>query len=332
MEITLGFKPSVQRLTEIAEQFGTLPQSGQHFIHGRASRFFNIHSLTIEHEMVGLLMGDLCWDSPLHTLTKSMDTNEFWMLTFIFSEESHTYSLHNGTASHRINAHKSTLFYSSKMAIEIGWPLKKHSRFVSISFHRDWLRKKLAGTTALAANSPLMSLLQAESGIYLRGIPLFERMDAFDSLFKESSSLMWPLATEAQCYELIYDFMGQLVSIYQDNNDNAIANYDRKNVMDVENRYFLATQPLPDLEFLAGEAWMSLSKFKKCFKLIYGAAPYDYHLKLRLDIAADLLLQDKWTMGEIATQLGYATVAGFDKIFKKKFKMSPTEYLKQRQG
>lgn len=327
MEITLGFNPSDDRLTEIANQFGTLPQSAHHFMHARGTYFFNMHALTIERGKVGLLLGDLCWDAPLHTLTKPMDTNVYWMLTFIFSEDSHSYSLYNGTANHRIDAYKSTLFYSSKMAAKIVWPDKKHSRFVSVSFHRHWLRKKMA---AAAPDSLLMSLLQAESGIYFRGLPLLERMNSCDSLFNETHSLMWPLAAEAQCYELIHDFIGQLVSIYRDTNEKAIAAWDRKYIMDVENRYFLATEPLPELEFLAREAHMSLSKFKRCFQLIYGSAPYEYHLKLRFDIAVELLLQNKWSVSEIAVQLGYASVASFNKIFKKKFKMSPTEFIKQR--
>lgn len=98
--------------------------------------------------------------------------------------------------------------------------------------------------------------------------------------------------------------------------------------MMIESRYFVITQPLPSVEFLAREAGMSLSKFKKCFKEIYGLPPYEYHLNQKLETAKTQLLQNKWSVSEIASQLGYTSSANFDKAFKKRFSMSPTAMLK----
>ncbi len=329
LEITLGFKPSWDWITQTAKQFGVPQQSAGEFKHTTGCYFFNLYGLIIEPEMVGILFGDLCWETPLQTLTEPLTTNKYWMLTFVFSDDSHTCNVYSGTTTHQVNAHKSTLFYSSQIAATMVWPPKKRSRFVSISFSRDWLYKKLEITKTPVAHS-LINLLESETGIFFRGLPLFERMNAFDILLKENNSLTWALTVEAQCYELIHDFINQLMAFKSDEANNNIQDIDKKNVMDVENRYFLATQPLPKLPFLAREAHMSLSKFKHCFRQIYGASPYEYHLNLKLDIAAVLLQQDKWLVSEIAGQLGYASIASFNKIFKKKFKMNPTDFIKER--
>lgn len=329
MEINLGLRPSAIRMAKVAEQFGAVPQSPHEFSYSKGSFFFKLHSLLIESDKVAVILGDIFWDTPLTTLRKSIESNDYWILSFVLSEEPHTCFLINSNSRHQIKALKSTLFFSSKMTADTVWPVKKRSRFVSISFHRDWICEKLGVNAESPNNSPFISMLNSENGVYFQGISLFERIVSFDRLFADTRSLSWPLSVEAQCYELIVDFIGQIATLQSDVADNKFSQSDMKQVMEVESRYFLATRMLPPLEFLAGEANMSLSKFKKCFRQIYGAAPYEYHLNLKLDIARNLLLQNKWTIAEIATQLGYTSIASFNKVFKKKFNMNPTALINE---
>lgn len=329
MEINLGLRPSATRMAKVAEQFGTVPQSHHEFSYSKGLYFFKLNSLIIEPEKVSVILGDIFWDTPLNTLKQSIETNDYWILSFILSEAPHSCFLINKNTKHEIKSHKTTLFFSSKMTEDTVWPVKKRSRFVSISFHRDWICEKLGVNAETPNNSPFINMLNSENGVYFQGISLFERIVSFDKLFADTRSLSWSLSVEAQCYELIVDFIGQIATIQSDVADNKFSQSDMKHVMEVESRYFLATRMLPSLEFLAGEANMSLSKFKKCFRQLYGTAPYEYHLNLKLDIARSLLLQNKWTIAEIATQLGYTSIASFNKVFKKKFNMNPTALINE---
>ncbi|WP_428659440.1 helix-turn-helix domain-containing protein [Runella sp.] len=329
MEITLGLRPSKNWMAQVAEQFGTVPQSPYGFNYSKGNFFFKLNSLIIEPDKVAVVLGDICWDAPLNTLKESIQTNDYWILTFTLSEEAHTYYLINNKTKHEIKAYKSSLFYSSKMTVNTVWPVKKRSRFVSISFHRDWLCEKLGINTDNENEAPFISMLMSESGVYFQGISLFERIFSFDKLFEDTRDLSWSLSVEAQCYELIVDFINQIAPPLSEVTEGKFSQSDIKQVMEVESRYFLATNMLPPLEFLAGEANMSLSKFKKCFRQIYGSAPYEYHLNSKLDIAKNLLLQNRWTVAEIATQLGYTSIASFNKVFKKKYNMSPTTLINE---
>ncbi|AEI51345.1 helix-turn-helix domain-containing protein [Runella slithyformis] len=329
MEITLGLRPSDIWLAKVAEQFGTVPQSQHEFNYSKGSFFFKLYSLLIEPDKVAVVLGDIFWDAPLNTLRKSIESNDYWVLSFILSDEPHNCFLMNNNTRHQIKARKSTIFYSSKMAADTVWPVNKRSRFVTISFQRDWICEKLGVNAESTDNSPLISMLNSENGVYFHGVPLFERLVSFDTLFTDTRPLSWLLSVEAQCYELIVDFIGQLATFQSNATDHKFSHKDMKRVMEVESRYFPATCMLPSLEFLAGEANMSLSKFKKCFRHIYGAAPYEYHLNLKLDIARRLLLQNKWTIAEIANQLGYTSIASFNKVFKKKYNMNPTTLINE---
>ncbi|MCP1385167.1 helix-turn-helix domain-containing protein [Runella salmonicolor] len=329
MEILLGLRPSHNWMAQVAEQFGTEPQSPNEFSYEKDDLLFKLNSLIIEPDKVAVILGEIRWATPLNTLKKSIDTNDYWILSFVLSEAPHTYSLIHNNTTHQIKALKSTLFYSSKMTVDTIWPTGKRSRFITIGFHRDWICEKLGVDATTSSNSPFVTMLQSENGVYFQGISLFERIVSFDNLFSDARSLNWALSVEAQCYELIVDFISQIATIKSDLSNNKFSQCDIKHVMEVENRHFIATEMLPPLEFLAREANMSLSKFKKCFRQIYGSAPYEYHLNLKLDIAKKLLLQNKWTVAEIATQLGYSSIASFNKVFKKKYNMSPTAIVNE---
>ena len=328
MEIKVNLKPSDTWMSELAEQFGGKAHSPTEFYHKEGESFFRLNA-TVFDKKVMLLMGDINWSKPLNTLKMSLGTNDYWTLTFISSEGMHTHELVDEKNKQQIQSRKSALLYSSKMTVNTHWPNGKRSRFVAMSFHKEWLYEQLGiGTANFTGNSSLFKLLSSEAGIYIQGVSFFEHTISIDKLFEDKNVFTWRLTTQAQCYRLIADFMGQIGKKDTLEENNKINHRDLKQIMMVESQYFVTTQPLPNVDFLAREAGMSLSKFKKCFKEIYGLPPYEYHLNQKLEIAKMQLLQNKWSVSEIASQLGYTSSANFDKAFKKRFMMSPTAMLK----
>ncbi|WP_428666353.1 helix-turn-helix domain-containing protein [Runella sp.] len=329
MEIKLSLKPSKYWMAEVAEQFGTEAESPTEFYHTEGNSFIKLNAMLFDRE-VSVLLGELCWYKPLNTVKEAQNTNDYWTLTFVQSEDAHTYYLLDNKTKQKTQTHKSTVLYSSKMAIDTHWPIGKRSRFVAISFHREWLYDKLGISVDNLNNySPFINLLTSEVGVYLQGVSFFEQSISLDKLFEGSSSFTWKLLAQAQCYKLIADFISQIGRNDSEMHLNRINQNDLKQIEEIESRYFIVNKPLPNLEFLASEANMSLSKFKKCFKQVYGLPPYEYHLNQKLEVAKNQLLQNKWTVSEIASNLGYTSAANFDKAFKKKFMVSPTRMLKE---
>lgn len=315
-------------MAELAEQFGAKAHSATEFYHTEGESFFRLHA-TLFDKKVAVLMGDINWGKPLNTLKMPLGTNDYWTLTFIYSEEMHTHELMEEKNKRQIQGCKSALLYSSKMTVNTHWPVGKRSRFVTLNFKREWLYEQLGiGNPNFTGNSALFKLLASETGVYIQGVSLFEHTISMDKLFEDTNSFTWKLSAQAQCYKLIADFMRQIGKKESLEEPNRINHHDLKRIMNIESRYFVISQPLPNVEFLAREAGMSLSKFKKCFKEIYGLPPYEYHLNQKLEVAKTQLLQNKWSVSEIASQLGYTSSANFDKAFKKRFMMSPTAMLK----
>lgn len=330
MEIKLSLKPSKDWMGQVAEQFGVEAKSASEFYHSEGHSYVKLNATIFDRE-VAVLIGDLCWHKPLNTVNLSLGTNEYWTLQFVHSEDAHTHYLTGGAAQKHTQAFKSSLFFSSKMTVNTYWAVGKRSRFVAISFSRDWLYEKLglSETKNNETNSAFLNLLSSEAGVYMKGMALFEQSLSLNKLFEDVHTPTWKLSAQAKCYQLIADFIDQIGYTTIEELGMKLNQSDLKRIVAIENKYFVATKPLPNLDFLASEAHMSLSKFKKCFKQVYGLPPYEYHLNQKLELAKNQLLQNKWTVSKIASQLGYTSAANFDKAFKKKFAMSPTSMLKK---
>ena len=82
------------------------------------------------------------------------------------------------------------------------------------------------------------------------------------------------------------------------------------------------------MENLARQLPMGYSSFRIAFKKICGESPNQYHLKLRLNRAKDLLTTTALNINEVADQTGFESVYYFSKVFKKKMGVSPNAFRK----
>lgn len=81
----------------------------------------------------------------------------------------------------------------------------------------------------------------------------------------------------------------------------------------------------PSNRALAQEASMSLSKFVKNFKLIYGTTPYEYYQEHRLNYARDLINSNLASITEAGKLIGYKSLSHFSIAYKKQFGVLPSK-------
>ena len=82
------------------------------------------------------------------------------------------------------------------------------------------------------------------------------------------------------------------------------------------------------LEEFAKMSHRSLSKFKRDFFNHYNTTPGKWLLNKRIDHAANLILKDSLNITQVAFESGFEDVSHFSRVFKKKYGMSPSSYLK----
>lgn len=72
---------------------------------------------------------------------------------------------------------------------------------------------------------------------------------------------------------------------------------------------------MPTISQLAAQANMSTSKFRNLFIKVFGMSIYQYHLNARLELAKQLLIENKHTIVQIAYKTGFYRSQSFAKAF-----------------
>ncbi|WP_428657687.1 helix-turn-helix domain-containing protein [Runella sp.] len=84
----------------------------------------------------------------------------------------------------------------------------------------------------------------------------------------------------------------------------------------------------PSINVMAKMAGMSVSKFKNLFYELYATTPHQYIVDKKMKYAKGLLQTGKYSITQVAYQVGYHHPSGFTRVFKQKFNHSPnTSYF-----
>jgi AraC-like DNA-binding protein len=82
------------------------------------------------------------------------------------------------------------------------------------------------------------------------------------------------------------------------------------------------------VESLARTAGMSRSSFAARFKSVVGQSPLDYLTQWRIYCATRLLRQGNVALSEVSRQVGYESVAAFNRVFRRETAMTPGAFRK----
>ena len=78
-----------------------------------------------------------------------------------------------------------------------------------------------------------------------------------------------------------------------------------------------------DIEFLAGEANMSISTFHHNFKAVTSSSPLQYLKNIRLHKALMLMVRDGLNAGTAAGKVGYESASQFSRGIQAIFRQHP---------
>lgn len=82
--------------------------------------------------------------------------------------------------------------------------------------------------------------------------------------------------------------------------------------------------------YLASLSGLSYTYFKKLFIKYYGCSPVKQVTNLRINLAQELIVSNKYKLTEVAQMCGFENVQYFSTTFKRIVGVSPSEYFKSR--
>jgi AraC-like DNA-binding protein len=77
---------------------------------------------------------------------------------------------------------------------------------------------------------------------------------------------------------------------------------------------------------MARKAGLGQSQFHALFRATTGQSPKQFQLRKRLDRAVDHLVTTSEPISEIAYGLGYENVSSFNRLFRQRFGVTPSEF------
>jgi AraC-like DNA-binding protein len=250
--------------------------------------------------------------------------NYFHALTFNLSTISLMVERHDSKGLHAGESwHNKIMYSSSEKGLKWTAPENSNIRMVIIYFTRAWLQENYA-VNNLPSDFP------------------------YASEFMEDRALQFSLDLDLDLLIMLQEILGSPAPKYMSNLYYEgcarklialVAQRLAKPVTGSELKYEDVTLllhleqrleekldiPLPSLEDLARECYMSKSKFEKLFKAVFGKNVTDFFYNIKMTKAADLLKQG-WEPNKVAHMVGFPTASHFIKVFKVFYKTTPKSF------
>lgn len=208
------------------------------------------------------------------------------------------------------------LLYPPNIKVVSNSPVKTSFEIILIKFHKDLLTSYFEDKKQLFKN--------------IAGTVVYEDLDV------QSEELLRKTILEKNKLRAHSNILAFL-SIFFDkfNAREEELKYENLHPQDVKQLFLAASllrnptlKQIPTVNDLARIANMGKTKFKNVFKQVFGKPPKQYHQKIRMEYAKQMLVSNKMNSSEIAYELGYADPSKFTRAFKKHFGETPSSMIR----
>lgn len=199
--------------------------------------------------------------------------------------------------------------------------------YENIIFNTDMLISKYSDGIDSSYIIPLLNGNLVFNHIITKDDPYYSNIsncfDRADKLYSHGFPKGYEMAVKGYLYEFFY----ALYSITEENKE--IKNDTHKNMDKIKDviKYIEENYRKPiSIDEIAAVCNFSSSHFMKYFKKVMGTSFIDYLNEYRLSMASRLLLSSTDSILEIAADCGYENLSYFNRLFKKKYGMTPSAY------
>jgi len=133
--------------------------------------------------------------------------------------------------------------------------------------------------------------------------------------------------TRAKTFDLLCDILQYLCSpnIHSNDDSKALSTYEKKRLQEARDILSTTFSPPPTIKSLAKIIGLNETKFKRGFKLLFGATIYEYGNYHRMQKALELLQTTEQSITDIAQSVGYDYQTSFTAAVKNFFGVTPKQ-------
>jgi len=230
----------------------------------------------------------------------------------------------NKSMTHTISSSKSMLYYDSNMS-EVNIEIGPNSTFYLLQLSLSNLHLLL---------SSKHSLPEGEN-IFSTQFPIIEMKDNSNEVMqtirqlgvKNMNEKVKNIYYKGKVLELI-SYLGA-DSIVADSGKCPFTSVKKNTIILAKDYLIRDLKIVPKIEDIAKLMKISEKKLKQEFKEMYGQPIYTFFLNHKLNVAKQLLSENKLSIQEVGETIGYANSSHFIAAFKKKFNLTPKKYQAQ---
>ncbi len=254
--------------------------------------------------------------NDLELYRKAKKTNNYFLLDFYLSDTEIIRSAEGKTfkqSYENVNMVLSSSTITSKALI----PKNKEIKTFNILFSRDWLF-----TNVIDDHNNLRQFFKGNQPIYLSENLDYRLKELLKKIDFDQNNRLTSISYTLQIIDYLFTRFNKRKLKEESYH---IHPNDLNQLMKI--RELLDVNPEKEilLNELSNIAGMSLSKFKRLFKQVFGTTPYKYHLQNKMEKAMETLREGHCTVSETGFLMGYSNLSQFSKAFKNHFGILPSQ-------
>jgi AraC-like DNA-binding protein len=251
---------------------------------------------------------------------KPADTGADLKYNLIYFLNPALFSLKKRLKKISINTQHNKLFFSNQVPIDFSVLPNQPFYVLDIAFTASWLMQQLDDA------DPCLELFLDQhfanpKAIFTEpcSVEDYRTLQELDvSLLAEKNDLLF---TRSRIYKLVCTFFNKEINYTETVQTNGLIHYDQ--VVQAEAIISGNLQALPKLETIAKSVNMSVSSLLRQFKTMYGRSIHEYYVEKKMELAKNLILQQRMAIKEIAGMLGYKQPSPFIEAFTRFYGYSP---------
>lgn len=282
--------------------------------------------LVVTHEILPelhVVLFDLVLSHSVLFTREPVD-EEFWILYYDLSDYNNIHIVEN--IKHKVGDNSELDFAILDSQVKSSYGSKAYKREFSM---RILIGKSfvLSALKDRALDNKFMEILTKKKKFFYGSIDSKSKALLYELKKQRIDSPHYELLLTGIIYNLLANFLERQSSLMLDT--NVITERDRMAVIK-SHEYLLSdlTIPFLGLDALVDVANMSVSKYRKLYKQIYGTTPVNFFRNEKMLLAQVMVESgDYKAINEVAFALGYVNVDYFSRSFKKHFGVLPAELL-----
>ncbi len=242
------------------------------------------------------------------------ETSPYFVLDYLFTRDEMNYT----RDGNRFAIQDAVILSNNKTHFQMY--VKRNGRLLNyrMVFTLDYLTRNTTLTDNFLEQTEVGRVFNYNSSFYLR-VPEWEEEQLLQSLVMDLIPANEDITRRLRIKKNILNVLEKFLSLSIQREQQPGLKWPdiqrMKNVAETLQTKIL--EGFPGVESLAAFSSVSVSKFKRDFKAVYDTSPFDFFRKLQMDYAETCINQRKFTIKEIAAQLGFENPSNFTSCFKK---------------